>query len=406
MVTIRKGRRVSAVPQALHEATRAAGGGRCRAMLGAALVAVSGMLATACGGGGSDGAATPTRTPTGTTTGHFAYVTNVDSNNISAYDIRSDGSLSPLAGSPFAAGSVPVEVVISPSGKFLYVGNEGKPPYTYSAGGNVSAYGINPTTGALTPVPGSPFAADGAPGQLAFSPSGAHLYVLNGSSNNITGFSVDVATGVLAPMGAPYPVGSNPQDIAVDPSGKFVLVANGLSDNLSVLAIEPASGALAAVPGSPVPAGAFPIHIQFAAGGKFVYVNNADSGNRSAYSFNASTGALTPLAGSPFATPNDNGYLTAGRIGDFLYQPLKNGVAVYSVDVATGVLALVPGSPFAAGADSSGVGIEPSGRYLYLTDFAGGTVNGYAIDPTTGALAPVPGSTFAAGMHPLFIATF
>jgi 6-phosphogluconolactonase len=79
----------------------------------------------------------------------FAYVPNVGSNNVSAYRIGANGALTPVAGSPFAAGSGPFAVAVDPTGKFAYVTNFGDD--------NVSAYRIG-ANGALTPVAGSPFA--------------------------------------------------------------------------------------------------------------------------------------------------------------------------------------------------------------------------------------------------------
>jgi 6-phosphogluconolactonase len=59
--------------------------------------------------------------------------------------------LTPVAGSPFPAGSLSASVTVDPTGQFVYVAN------TNSS--NVSAYVIDGITGALTPVPGSPFPA-------------------------------------------------------------------------------------------------------------------------------------------------------------------------------------------------------------------------------------------------------
>src|SRR5579862_5575511 len=61
----------------------------------------------------------------------FAYVTNqCDSSsdcaagNVSAYTINSSmGALRAVAGSPFAAGSAPISVTVDPSGRFAYVAN-------------------------------------------------------------------------------------------------------------------------------------------------------------------------------------------------------------------------------------------------------------------------------------------
>jgi hypothetical protein len=44
----------------------------------------------------------------------FAYVANFDSNNVSAYSIGANGALTPIPGSPFAAGMDPQSVAITP----------------------------------------------------------------------------------------------------------------------------------------------------------------------------------------------------------------------------------------------------------------------------------------------------
>jgi DNA-binding beta-propeller fold protein YncE len=50
---------------------------------------------------------------------------------------------------------------LNPQGTVAYVANR--------ADGTVSAYSINATTGALTPVPGSPFAAGAGTNSIAIS---------------------------------------------------------------------------------------------------------------------------------------------------------------------------------------------------------------------------------------------
>src|SRR5262249_44333261 len=60
------------------------------------------------------------------------------------------------SGSPFPAGSTPRSAAVDPSGKFLYVAN-----FAFPAPGNVSGYTINSSSGALTAIPGSPFATGG-----------------------------------------------------------------------------------------------------------------------------------------------------------------------------------------------------------------------------------------------------
>jgi hypothetical protein len=80
----------------------------------------------------------------------FVYVADSGGQNVSGYAVdASSGALTPVAGSPFSAGTEPLGVAIDPTGRFAYVANSGS--------NNVSAYAITATTGVLTPVAGSPF---------------------------------------------------------------------------------------------------------------------------------------------------------------------------------------------------------------------------------------------------------
>jgi DNA-binding beta-propeller fold protein YncE len=49
-------------------------------------------------------------------TGKFAYVANAFGNNVSAYSIGANGALTPVTGSPFAAGTAPFSVAVDPTG--------------------------------------------------------------------------------------------------------------------------------------------------------------------------------------------------------------------------------------------------------------------------------------------------
>ena len=94
----------------------------------------------------------------------------INSDNVSAYSIYpTTGALTALIGSPFAAGDGSFSVTVDPSGKFAYVANH--------LSDNVSAYSINSTTGALTAISGSPFAAGGGPHSVTVDPSGKFAYV-------------------------------------------------------------------------------------------------------------------------------------------------------------------------------------------------------------------------------------
>ena len=69
----------------------------------------------------------------------FVYVANAGSNNVSAYRIAENGALTPVAGSPFPAGSDPRCLAVDLFGLFVYVAN--------AASNNVSAYSIGAKRG-------------------------------------------------------------------------------------------------------------------------------------------------------------------------------------------------------------------------------------------------------------------
>jgi 6-phosphogluconolactonase (cycloisomerase 2 family) len=78
-------------------------------------------------------------------TGNFIYVANIQSNSISAYAVKAvGGTLTRIAGSPFAAGTKPYALAVDPGGRFLYAAN--------AASKTISAYAIDPVTGRLTPA--------------------------------------------------------------------------------------------------------------------------------------------------------------------------------------------------------------------------------------------------------------
>lgn len=87
-----------------------------------------------------------------------------------------------------------------------------------------------------------------------------YVYVVNGSSDNISTFTIDTRSGALTPVtGSPFPAGgAAPKSIAFDPKGKFAYVANYLSNTVSAFTVDAASGALRAMTGSPYFAGTWP----------------------------------------------------------------------------------------------------------------------------------------------------
>ena len=133
---------------------------------------------------------------------NFVYVNNQTANSVLAYSVSPSGTLTAVSGSPFLTGGKGAKVtcyaldriVVSPVTNLLFVANTGDQ--------TISVFPINPTTGALTLVPGGPFPSgltfDSCPGiSLAATPDG--LYLMASSNGQIKTFSV-AANGALSPL--------------------------------------------------------------------------------------------------------------------------------------------------------------------------------------------------------------
>lgn len=135
----------------------------------------------------------------------FLYTDDVSNGGIDAFSISPAGALTPISGSPFAMPSdwAPPQVdniAIDPSGKFLYTPD--------AASNVVVGFTIDAATGALSPMSGSPFPAGASPQQVVVTPSGQFLYASDGNDpqGGISAYTIDSSTGNLTPIaGSPFP---------------------------------------------------------------------------------------------------------------------------------------------------------------------------------------------------------
>jgi 6-phosphogluconolactonase (cycloisomerase 2 family) len=232
----------------------------------------------------------------------FFYLANAEG-GISAYQIMNGTGATEIAGSPFASGSGPVALVGGLEPPVLYVAN--------SRSNNISGYSVNGNTGALTPLNGSPYTAGQGPASIILTPApalnilGARLVmVANKLSNNVSVFSV-AGDGSLSPVpGSPFAVDGAPSSVGVTTTGMpmtFAYVTIPALNEIAGFSIDAASGTLTPLAGSPFPAGQGPSATVESDGGYFLYVVNAGSSTLSVYSIDQTSWALTPVSGSPFA---------------------------------------------------------------------------------------------------------
>jgi hypothetical protein len=109
---------------------------------------------------------------------------------ISCVDLRT-GEDDALDSVSVAPASRPVWLALEPSGNFLYVANHGS--------GDISAFAVDPVSGRLSPLVGSPFRIDAAPWSIAVGSAGQFLMATHFNSPAVSRFRLDPLTGAFSP---------------------------------------------------------------------------------------------------------------------------------------------------------------------------------------------------------------
>jgi DNA-binding beta-propeller fold protein YncE len=176
---------------------------------------------------------------------NFVYVANSNSPSVSVFAFDGTATLTEIAGSPFPIGNVDPVMAIDPTGQFAYV--------LGSTQAFLYAFTID-STGALTAVPGGPVTtATNNPSGVAVHPNGKFVYVANfaSPSGSVSAYAINPATGALTQVGSPVPAGDGAESVTIDPTGQFAYVANQQSDDISAYAIDGTNGTLTPLPTAP-----------------------------------------------------------------------------------------------------------------------------------------------------------
>jgi 6-phosphogluconolactonase len=369
--------------------------------------------------------------------GHFAYVSNQTSSSIFVYGVNgTTGALTEIQADRVATGLSPSAVSLTADGKIAYVLNLS----------SISAFSVNSSSGALTAIAGSPFPVPVVPGggnnplqTLIFNPNGKTLYVKNDGgtgTGSLAAFSIDPATGALAPLGgSPFTLGTSATGLAgLDPAGRFLYVANQgactvanncnpttlSTGSISAFSLD-AAGVPTALPGLPAVTPP-PYQVSADPSGRFLYQSSIDANEIISYSIDQATGALTKLqaggtsrsGGEPvfigaFVEPGNSTPYTFSPKFAYVPNVVDNTISAYSSDPATGKLSAV-GTPFPSGIAPQAVAVSRRGDVAFVASAGttpmttAGTVSAYAINATTGALSGSGGS-LPTGKGPSSLAT-
>jgi 6-phosphogluconolactonase (cycloisomerase 2 family) len=302
---------------------------------------------------------------------------------------ESTGTLSAIPGSPYSLGTEGSGLAMHPNGQFVYVAKPG----LLSGQNSIAAFEVNPVSGALSSVAGSPFPAGTNPYVIAIEPSGRFLYGLS-SALNLSAFSIDPSTGALDQIaGSPFNIPTlTVNTISVDPTGRFLYV--GSHSEIVVYHIDGSTGGLTQV-GSGT-GFTSPQRIVFDASGRFGYTTTVGGiGTVTSFLVDAISGV--PRRTFPFSgdVPGTL-WQTIDPLGNFFYVPGEGtGTApfpllAYRINRFTSQLTAVPFSPMLLSAPPMASLIDPSGRFLYLVHYgsstSAGSIDLYHVSAQTGAL--------------------
>jgi 6-phosphogluconolactonase (cycloisomerase 2 family) len=80
--------------------------------------------------------------------------------------------------------------------------------------------------------------------EIVVAPSGEFLYVSNRGDSSIAVFSIDKTGGMLSPVAWESSNGEGPRFIGLDPYGTFLCAANERSDTIVVFRVDKVTGKL------------------------------------------------------------------------------------------------------------------------------------------------------------------
>jgi 6-phosphogluconolactonase len=171
----------------------------------------------------------------------FAFVADAGLDKVFIYRFA-DGKLTPNkpAFAELPPGAAPRHFSFHPSGKYAYVINE--------SALTITAFRYDDKAGALeeiqtiSTVP--PGWKKGSTAEVVVHPSGKFVYGSNRGHDSIAVFSVDEKTGKLTHVENQGKDIKTPRNFAVDPTGKFCLVANQDADSVLVFKVDQKTGKL------------------------------------------------------------------------------------------------------------------------------------------------------------------
>ena len=268
----------------------------------------------------------------------------------------------------------------------------------------IIAFAVDQASGALRQI--NKVDANGRDAtHMAIDNASKTLFVANHGTGSVTALPF-LADGSLAPATSEqkdYGNGPTPRQksaaahgVAVDPTHHYVAVADFGADRVFVYQFDPVARALtaASTPFAQLPPGSGPRRVLFHPNGQFLYLANELTGEICWYKWDGHSGQLQLIKSlSPYAADylgqKSAAEIAISRDGRYFYLSLRGdqeALITYSIDKASGALSEIQRiSP--PGKIPWSFGIDPTGRWMLVTDQGSNSVDVLAIDSTTGKLS-------------------
>jgi 6-phosphogluconolactonase len=273
-------------------------------------------------------------------------------------------------------------------------------------GEGINVYRVDPATGSWTHVQLLKDLVN--PSFLAFDAKQRYLYTVHGDGEEVSAFSTDEKSGELTFLNRRPCGGKNPVHLTVDRTNSHLVVANYATGSLATLLIG-SDGRLGEItglvqlPGSPGPhkveqASSHPHNIPYDAQEGHLVVPDKGLDRVFVFKLDPEKGTLVPNDPPSVATRSGAGprhvvfHPTAGFA--YVVNELDSTVTAYLYDRVTGslepkqILTTLPAT-FTEENRAAGIGITPSGKFLYVSNRGFNQISIFAIDQATGMLNSV-----------------
>jgi 6-phosphogluconolactonase len=264
---------------------------------------------------------------------------------------------------------------VGSAGEILYVGGDGT---------DVTVFGLNLKTGALTKR-GS-VNGGSAPSYLAVSPNKKYLYAIdenNGDASSVTSFTIDPQDGHLTMINNVATGGQGAPHLAVHPSGKWLVVAHYTSGETSVLPIRSDGGVSAptTITTGPTMDCMNAHEAVFDHTGKYLFVPCLGSDYIIQFKFNDGQLSYNDPSTAPSNSPRHISFDPKEHFA-YVISEYDSTITWYAYDAGSGTFSnpqIINSYQTMAGA-SAQIVVHPSGKWLYASNRTENSLGLFSID--------------------------